>query len=146
MTAGTLDDILGMVPESEPEFPFVAYDADGDCVEFLSTGEGFYAERVDSLVTVYRSRESDEIIGSLVKGVRAHLDKIIGKCPGFRVEVQDGKIKLSHLFSQRMWGEGDILAEKALTLTYQKLRDVAEDCDAEADLDGAIGGRHAVPC
>jgi hypothetical protein len=57
----------------EPARPFetqVLYDPDGDCIEFLISNEGFFAERIDSLVTVYYGRESGEIVGSLIKGVR----------------------------------------------------------------------------
>jgi hypothetical protein len=49
--------------------PVAAYDADGDCVEFLAKPDAFYAERVDDLVTVYYSQETGEVIGSLIKGV-----------------------------------------------------------------------------
>jgi hypothetical protein len=49
--------------------PTATYDPDGDCIEFLAKPDPFYAERVDELVTVYYSQETDEVVGSLIKGV-----------------------------------------------------------------------------
>jgi hypothetical protein len=47
------------------------YDPDGDCIEFLAKPDPFYAERVDDLVTVYYSQETNEVIGSLITDVRS---------------------------------------------------------------------------
>lgn len=49
--------------------PVATYDPDGDCIEFLARPDPFYAERIDDLATVYYSQETDEVIGSLIKGV-----------------------------------------------------------------------------
>ena len=49
--------------------PTATYDPDGDCIEFLVSPEPFYAERVNDLVTVYYSQESDQVIGSLIRNV-----------------------------------------------------------------------------
>ena len=49
--------------------PTALYDPDGDCIEFLAAPDPFYAERVDELVTVYYSQNTNEIIGSLIKGI-----------------------------------------------------------------------------
>ena len=43
--------------------PTAIYDPDGDCIEFLAKPDPFYAERVDDLVTVYYSQETNEVIG-----------------------------------------------------------------------------------
>ena len=69
--------------------PVATYDKDGDCVEFLITSENFYAERVDSLVTVYYSRETNEIVGSLIKGVSGYCQKLKKKMPGFSVVIHE---------------------------------------------------------
>ena len=53
--------------------PTATYDPDGDCIEFLARPDPFYAERVDDLVTVYYSQESNEVVGSLIKGVRGFM-------------------------------------------------------------------------
>ena len=53
--------------------PTATYDPDGDCIEFLTSPDPFYAERIDDLVTVYYSQETNEVIGSLIKGVSEFL-------------------------------------------------------------------------
>ena len=113
--------------------PMVHYDPDGDCIEFLASNDSFYAERIDSLVTVYYSRETGEIIGSLIKGVSRFFKDVVERAPGFRVEIRDGRIKLVHLFTARLWSSPADL-KGTHTITYQKLRDVAERTDAEAEV------------
>ena len=49
--------------------PTATYDPDGDCIESLAKPDPFYAERVDDLVTVYYSQETNEMIGYLITGV-----------------------------------------------------------------------------
>ncbi len=84
--------------------PVATYDEDGDCVEFLAKPDDFYAERIDDLVTVYYSQETNEIVGSLIKGVSRYFQKLINSnFPGFVVEIDDGLVTLSHLFLARMW-------------------------------------------
>jgi hypothetical protein len=114
--------------------PQVVYDSDGDCIEFLVTDEDFYAERVDSHVTVYYGRESAEIIGCLFKGVHATLKALSEKLPGFRLEIVDGRIKLSMLFSAHLWMSEPDDQNAPLVITYRKLREVAERNQAEAEL------------
>ena len=92
----------------------------------------FYAERIDSLVTVYYSESTGEIIGSLLKGVRKFIAKMSEKAPGFRIEIEDGKVRLEHLFNLKLWYAEE--PRKEIVLTYKKLRDAAEQVDAEADL------------
>lgn len=115
-------------------FPQVVYDPDGDCIEFLVTHEDFYAERVDSHVTVYYDRESAEIIGCLFKGVHATLKALSRKLPGFRLEIVDRRIKLSMLFSAHLWVSEPDDQDAPLVITYRKLREVAERNQAEAEL------------
>jgi hypothetical protein len=110
--------------------PQVVYDQDGDCIEFLASNEDFYAERVDSHVTVYYGRESGEILGCLFKGVHSALTALSKKLPGFRLDIVDGRIKLSMLFTAALWiTEPD--EENTLVITYRKLREVAEKNQAE---------------
>ncbi len=78
--------------------PVATYDEDGDCMEFLTSNETFYAKRIDDLVTVYYSQETDEIIGSLIKGVSTYINKLRKTMPGFIVEIHEGSNMLSHLF------------------------------------------------
>jgi hypothetical protein len=114
--------------------PMATYDADGDCIDFLTSNESYRAERIDSLVTVYYGRESKEIIGSLIKGVSKFVREVVERSPGFKIEIRDGRIKLVHLFTAGLWGfqEGP---GGPRAITYQKLREAAEKAGAEADVE-----------
>ena len=84
--------------------PTATYDPDGDCVEFLASPDPFYAERVDDLVTVYYSQETNEVIGSLVKGVSKFCATVLQRMPGFRIEIRDGRVSLEHIFRAALDG------------------------------------------
>lgn len=112
--------------------PTATYDRDGDCIEFLAKPDPFYAERVDELVTVYYSQETDEVIGSLIKGVAKFCNELLERMPGFKIEIQDGRVKLEHIFRARLWSSPHE-PQTMPTLTYQKLIDVAEESDVETE-------------
>lgn len=113
--------------------PTATYDPDGDCIEFLAKPDPFYAERVDDLVTVYYSQETNEIVGSLIKGVAGFRETISKTMPGFQIQIRDGRVRLVHIFRARLWGSkrtsGDLT-----TLVYEKLIQVAEDSEVETEL------------
>jgi hypothetical protein len=113
--------------------PIATYDRDGDCIEFLTKPDAFYAERIDDLVTVYYSQETDEVIGSQIKGVSKFCREVEGKLPGFKIEIHDGPVRLQHIFLARMWSAR--LEPQALaTLTYRKLVEVSRDAVVEGEL------------
>lgn len=112
--------------------PVATYDPDGDCIEFLAKPDAFYAERIDDLVTVYYSQETNEVIGSLIKGVSKFCKSILKKSPGFRLAVADGSILLEHIFLASLWSE-DRDPHDIVTLTYRRLIDVAEAANAEVE-------------
>ena len=113
--------------------PTATYDPDGDCIEFLARPDPFYAERVDDLVTVYYSQETDQVIGSLIKGVSKFCSTLLQNMPGFQIEIQDRRVKLQHIFLARLWSTHH--APRNLpTLTYKKLIAIAEDTEVEGDL------------
>lgn len=118
--------------ERPATFPYVTYDADGDCIEFIVKNESYYAERVDALVTVYYGQETNEIVGSLIKGVNKFLQRVIKRAPGFVVELHDGRIKLQHFFTARLWSGNYGTDEKLIKVVYNQLRDVANEYKAEA--------------
>lgn len=113
--------------------PTATYDPEGDCIEFLSKSDPFFGERVDELVTVYYSQETGEVIGSLIKGVAKFCSEFSRKNPGFSIIIQDGPIRLEHLFLARMWSSTQ-MPRAIPTLTYQKLIEVAGDTIVEGDL------------
>lgn len=120
----------------QPEFrPNAYYDADGDCIEFLATPDPFHAERIDDLVTIYRSQETDEIMGCMVKGVSRLQKEILKRLPGFRVEIEQGRVSLTHLFQAGLW----MLEEtqtKTVARQYQQLIRVAEQSNTTTELAG----------
>jgi hypothetical protein len=110
--------------------PLATYDPDGDCIEFLAKPDPFYAERVDDLVTVYYSQLTGEVVGSLIKGASGFCREVLGKIPGFRIEIQDGPVRLQHLFQARLWSS-QFAPEEIPTLIYRKLIEVADQAIVE---------------
>jgi hypothetical protein len=125
--------VLELAGQAEKFIPTAYYDPDGDCIEFLARPDNFYAERIDDLVTVYCSQETHEIIGSLLKGVTALCKTLLERLPGFKIEIQQGKIKLVHIFLAKLWAfERD--PDQLATLAYQKLIEVAHQTGVEVEL------------
>ncbi len=116
--------MLSARPADEFE-PRADYDPDGDCIEFLAKPDPFYAERVDDLVTVYYSEKTGEVIGSLIKGVKSLYEALREKMPGFMVAIEDGSVRLEHVFLAALWMQGGS-PEAIPALTYKKLADIAE--------------------
>jgi hypothetical protein len=131
--------VLEVAQPREGSFePVAYYDPDGDCVEFFAKPDPFYAERIDKWVTVYYSHETHEIVGSLVKGVSALLQKIKDRCPGFGISVRDGRVRVDHLFLANLWCQEP--GQEVPVAQYEKLRqltDVAAGAPTEADLQPA---------
>ncbi len=114
--------------------PTATYDPDGDCIEFLYKPDSFYAERIDDLVTVYYSNETDEVIGSLIKDVSKFCSAILSRMPRFGIEINDGKgIVLQHIFLASMWSKDNELEEIEM-LTYKKLIEISDETIVEGDL------------
>lgn len=125
--------VLSKVPADHVFKPVAQYDPDGDCIEFIAAPDSYYAVRIDPLVTVYRSQETNEVVGSLIKGVRKFLGNVLRSAPGFKIEIRDGRIKLVHLFTARLWSEA--MDPNAVPgITYRKLRERAEETGAEVDV------------
>lgn len=137
MTPTTPDEFARrMMLLAEPADGFVPhahFDADGDCIEFLAKADPFYAERIDDLVTVYYSQETGDVIGSLIKGVSTYCKRILEQMPGFKIEIQDGQVRLEHVFRARLWASDNPPNELA-TLTYRKLADIADRANVHTTL------------
>lgn len=126
--------VLSLVGQDDMGASHVYYDRDGDCIEFFICGDDFRAERVDDLVTVYYSRHSQQIVGSLIKGVSKFCSALSDKMPGLAIEIKDGPVKLEHLFLAGKWAKKH---SEIASLTYEKLAKIAEESDATAQLTGA---------
>ena len=125
--------VMDLASSSTGFSPSAYYDPDGDCIEFFAGPDNFHAERIDDLVTVYLSQETGEVIGSLLKGVTALCDKLQERLPGFKIEIQHGKVKLVHMFLAKLWAS-EVNPNELSTLTYQKLIAVARATDVEVEL------------
>ena len=108
--------------------PTATFDPDGDCIEFIAKPDPFFGERIDDLITVYYSQESGEIVGSLVKGVR----NLLAEHPGLQIDIQDGRVRLVHLFRASFWNKDN--PQPIESRTYRRLIEVAEESDVEAEL------------
>ena len=82
---------LGDKPSFRPE-PW--YNAPGDCMIFHFAPDEHYADRIDDLVTVYRSFEHDRIVGCQVKGIGA----VVRKFGDFGVSLGTKQVHLNMLF------------------------------------------------
>ena len=128
-----------LAKDAGPPQATAVYDPDGDCIEFLSKPEPFYAERIDDLVTVYYSQETREIIGSFIKGASKFCNEILKRLPGFRIEVIDRNVRLEHIFLAKLWSAEHDPADLA-TITYRKLIKVAEETGVKLE-----GAEHLCP-
>jgi len=124
--------VLDLGTTTEQFEPTATYDPDGDCIEFLTSPEPFYAERVDGLVTVYYGQESREVIGSLIKGVARFCKKLLDEKPAFRIVITDGRVRLSHLFLAHLM-TSEHSTENVHTITYRKLIKAADAASAEVE-------------
>src|SRR5437868_4269436 len=67
---------------------------DGDYVTYFFREDRAYEQRIDELLTVYRSVKTDELVGCKVKGVR----RILSTLGNFGIKVEDGNVTMSMLF------------------------------------------------
>lgn len=70
------------------------YNRAGDCLEFHFTEQAYYAERVDGVLTVYRSQDDDALVGCQVKGISA----LIAKFGDFGLQIKTDELRLALLF------------------------------------------------
>lgn len=145
MKALTNEAFAKMVLDSaKPERPFrprAIYDPDGDFIEFVIKPDDFYAHRIDELFTVYYSEETNEVVGSLIKSVKAFCKKLVQQSPWFAIVVDEPPVRLSHLFIARLMqlqGKPD-QAELRLVTTYRELIKQAQ----EEDIDIPSGACHS---
>jgi effector-binding domain-containing protein len=124
--------MLRLAQDASPFEPSATYDPDGDCIEFIAKPDSFYAERIDNLVTVYYSHATNEVVGSLIKSVSRFRQDVVDKVPGFAIEINDGRVRLVHIFRARLW-TSHLTSQDIVTLTYRKLIKVAEETQVETD-------------
>lgn len=80
--------------QSTTFIPRPLYTVEGDSLMFYLKDEESFRQRIDDLLTVYRSFATNDIIGCQIKGVRRKLDEL----NKFRVTVTSEEVDLSLLF------------------------------------------------
>jgi hypothetical protein len=69
------------------------YNPYGDCVVYKIADEATVAERVDGLLTIYRSADDDRPIGFQIKGVRAIINRFGLEGLAFTSEIDAKSVK-----------------------------------------------------
>lgn len=115
--------------------PIARYSKDGDCVEFFAKDDDFCAERIDGLLTVYRSNENGEIIGSLIKGVSHIYDNIMKTMPAFGVFIQGKTVKLSHFFFANILSKELREDDRVIINIYMQVEELAEAYKLETEFE-----------
>ena len=67
------------------------YNRAGDCLIFFLSNTDYYAERVDDILTVYRSFEPNEIVGLQIKGLEA----LVREFGSFGCEFKTPEVEIS---------------------------------------------------
>lgn len=80
------------VSDVERENPKPWYNPDGDCIIYQMIDEAVVADRIDELLTIYRSATTNKAIGYEIKGVRAII-QLFGLV-GISVECERSKQEL----------------------------------------------------
>ena len=79
------------------------YSKDGDFLTYYVDGSDHYEERIDNVLTVYRSFDSDELVGFKIKGVRI----LLRKANESRFDVYEAdKLKVQLLISAGVLFDG----------------------------------------
>lgn len=124
--------VLKMAKSDEMFTPSAYYDADGDCIEFIFQPDPFYAKRMDNLVTVYYSQDTNSIIGSQIKSVSKFCKEKLESNRAFQIVIQGGKIKLQHIFCAQIFDKKEIEINESNSVTYGTLLRAAEASNLEA--------------
>jgi len=127
--------VMGMADVQQPFQPHATYIREGDCIEFVIAPDDYVAHRIDGLVTVYYSRETGNVVGSLIKGVGEFCRKMLSQFPGFRILIEGCAVKLEHIFLAQLWTQPPSSPDVALTRTYRELIQAAEDQDIAVEID-----------
>jgi len=91
------DAVRAMVEPDSPFKPTAIYIPEGDCLEFVVSPEDYYGERVDGRITIYRGRETKEIVGVVIKGWRILCDRIAKNYFGRPAIIHGKTAKLQYM-------------------------------------------------
>jgi hypothetical protein len=80
---------------ADPQATFTAepwYNSYGDCIEYRCADEATVADRIDGVLTLYRSANDDRVIGFQLKGVKAMMDKFGFDAATMAAETAGGRV------------------------------------------------------
>ena len=116
-----------------PHYPAAHYNADGDCIEVLFSGDDYRAERISGWLTLLVTREDGRIVGLVIKRIREFIRGVLQKSPGFEIEINDGRVRLVYLLTAVLWDSREHDGAVRLNI-YRKLREEIETANIELDL------------
>lgn len=129
--------VLSRTDPNQQFRPVAVYNTRDDSLEILISDESYRCDRVDKTFTVYTGRESDQVVGAMIRGVR-HLLKTEQRChpEAIHLEVHEGKVKVVHIFRRirEEFKEKQPAPMVGLNLVIEKLEEAAELNDLEADV------------
>jgi hypothetical protein len=108
---------------------FFYQDLEGDFVEFFEERDAYYAEYVDRRLTVYRSRNTHNVIGAKLSQV----SELLENAPGIRLEVRDDAVSLEVLFKASCW-TAETKIEDATHVLYKRVNEIASRMHRRAKL------------
>jgi len=121
----------------KPYKPSAVYIPAGDCIEFTWAPDDYRAHRIDGLVTVYYSRNTNLVVGGLIKGVRAFCRKMSEKFPGFRLSIEVRPVNLTYIFLAQLWTEPRKPGGENIVKVYEELIAAAEQKKVDVDIGDA---------
>jgi len=124
--------VLSMEPIRDFK-PAVTYIPEGDCLECVFSAEDYRAERIDGRITIYRGRETGQVVGAVIKGFRRLLTHITKNCVGFTTVVHSKSAKLEYLLLAHVFCQARVTATP-IRKTYRQLLDKAEEAAIQVPL------------
>ena len=136
-TRTRMNDLENYLRENAPsgEFsPCARYDEDSDALTLYLSNEPDYRQRLNSRVTIYRSMETDELVGCRIKGVLAVLEDL----GWFDVSICDGKNTLTILF---VAFHGTFATDEQGREAYRQIGEAIRSAGIEVGLPQPCGSR-----
>lgn len=93
-------------PSAQKFIPYCYLSEDADALTFYFEGDPDFSERLNDHITLYRSMETNEIVGCRVKGVSS----ILRDLPNY-ISVNDHGVELSVIFLAYRGGADEDVAE-----------------------------------
>ena len=115
--------------------PLVNYDPDGDTLEVLISNESHRIQNTDDrFIKVYCGRDSGDVTGVRISGIKRFITDIEKESPDIHLEVHNGRFKVAYLF--RAIREKSKKGKMTLGVLIKRLEEFAEEHGLEANIGG----------